>query len=77
MTLAYALARAVPVRLAVYDAFGRRVRVLRDGASQDAGEHRLSWDGRDELGRAAAPGVYLARLVAGDEVRDRRLILLR
>ena len=77
MALAYALVRSVPVRLAVYDAFGRRVRVLRDGATQYAGEHRLSWDGRDDAGREAAPGVYLARLVAGDQIRDRRLILLR
>jgi glucose/arabinose dehydrogenase len=77
VALAYALARSAPVRLVVFDAFGRRVRVLRDGATQDAGEHRLSWDGRDDAGRAAAPGVYLARLVAGDQVRDRRLILLR
>ena len=65
------------VRLAVYDAFGRRVRMLRDGANQDAGEYRLRWDGRDDAGRTVAPGVYLARLVAGDEVLDRRLILLR
>jgi len=77
VTLAYTLPQAAPVWLAIYDAFGRRVRELRTGALQDAGEHRLSWDGRDATGREAAPGVYLARLVAGDVVRDRRLVRFR
>ena len=77
VTLSYALPRAGVVRLAVYDAFGRRVRALVSGVEQSAGEHRLRWDGRDEGGRSVAPGVYLAKLVAGGDVLERRLVIFR
>lgn len=53
------LPRAAPVRLALYDAMGRRVAVLSDG-QRAAGRHRIPVDGR-----ALAPGTYVARLEAG------------
>ena len=42
-----------------------------------AGSHVRAWDGRDEAGRAAPAGLYLARLEAGGRVAARRLVLLR
>src|SRR5262249_18179113 len=63
------------VRIDVFDSQGRRVRQLADRfylAGYQAGE----WNGRDEDGRAARPGVYFYRMVAGS-FRDRhRLVLL-
>jgi hypothetical protein len=46
-------------------------------ADLPAGPHRVAWDGCDEAGRAVASGVYLARLAAGDQVRERKLTLVR
>jgi hypothetical protein len=62
-----------PARLAVYDASGRRVRVLLDRALE-AGSHTVSWDGRDDRGRRAVPGLYLYRLEAGGASASRRLV---
>ena len=42
-----------------------------------AGEHRLTWDGRDELGRVAASGVYVYRLETREWAVHRRMLLLR
>jgi hypothetical protein len=59
----FGAAHAGDAVLEVYDAAGRRVRVL--GARGVAiGLHALMWDGRDAAGRETAPGVYFYRLRA-------------
>ncbi|MCC6653388.1 MAG: hypothetical protein IT348_19710 [Candidatus Eisenbacteria bacterium] len=59
--LRFGLGAAGRASLALYDAGGRRVRTLVDGA-REAGEHFATWDGRDEQGRAVAAGLYFAKL---------------
>ena len=63
--LRFALEREGTVALAVYDARGRLVRDL-GARTFPAGEHAVTWNGRDEAGRAAASGVYYVRLVGGE-----------
>lgn len=60
-TIRFTLERDERVLLAVYDVSGRRVRTLVDG-DLPAGPQAFAWDGRDEAGRGAASGVYVARL---------------
>ena len=57
--IGYDLPRASQVVLRMIDVRGRVVRTLVDGW-RPAGAHRAFWDGRDNAGRAAASGVYLA-----------------
>ena len=64
------------IALRIYNLSGQVVRELRVDAP-GAGEHRLSWDGRDEFGRAAASGVYVYRLEAREWAVHRRMLLLR
>ena len=54
-----------PVEVAVFDVAGRRVRALWRGTPAVGGAQALIWDGRDEGGRRAAPGVYYLRAAAG------------
>ena len=63
-------------RLSIYNLAGQLVRVLQLDAQQ-AGEHSLSWDGRDDYGRAVASGVYIYRLNVGGWAVHRRMLLLR
>jgi len=63
--LRFAVESAGDVSLSVYDARGRLVRDL-GTAAYAAGEHAVTWNGRDDRGRAMASGVYFVRLVAGD-----------
>ena len=74
--LSYFLPAPTPARLAVFTLTGQRVAVLHQGPQQ-AGYHRLHWDGRDAAGRLLASGVYLYRLVTDEAVLTRKLILLR
>lgn len=50
--------------LEIRDSSGRLVRTLSEG-KMTAGQHALSWDGRDNMGRTVASGVYLPILRAG------------
>ncbi len=72
----YTLPAAGRVEIAVFDVSGRRVATLVDG-SRPAGEHETVWDGRDEAGRTAVPGVYFTVLDLGGERRVRKLVLSR
>ena len=75
-TLSYFLLEPGPARLEVLTLTGQRVIVLHQGAQQ-AGYHRLHWDGRDAAGHPVASGAYLYRLVTDEAVLTRKLILLR
>ena len=75
-TIAFQLAFASQVELAVYNISGQRVRTLISG-SLPAGHHRLQWDGRNDRGEPAASGAYLYQLSAGDFVATRQLMLLK
>jgi subtilisin family serine protease len=69
-------APAGPARLAIHDLGGRRMRSLQPVA--EAGELTAVWDGRDEQGRVAPAGVYLARLRFADgRTLDRKILRLR
>lgn len=54
--------------ISLYDVAGRRVRCL---------ENADAWDGRDEGGRRAAPGVYFARMVSGGETANIKLTIIK
>jgi len=56
-----ALGRSGHASLAVFDAQGRRIRVVADD-KYSAGRHRARWDGRDDSYRLVGSGVYFARL---------------
>lgn len=73
--LDYALPRAGRVRLAVYDAAGRRVRRLLDGF-EAAGARAVTWDCRDDAGRRLPTGAYFARLEAIGSARVRKVIVI-
>ena len=74
--LSYFLHAPGPARLEVFALTGQRVAVLQQGPQQ-AGYHRLRWNGRDDAGRPVASGMYLYRLVTDEAVLTRKLMLLR
>jgi hypothetical protein len=74
-TLGLEWSGAVASRLHVelYDIAGRLVRTLEQQASS-AGQHVLSWDGRDSGGALLRPGVYLARYRSGAMTGTARMV---
>jgi len=72
----YSIAEAGEVSLVVYNTAGQLVCTL-VSERQSAGLHRVTWDGLDDMGRAAASGVYIARLAAGATVQTHRMTFLK
>ncbi len=65
------------VDLGIYNILGQRVRTLYAG-EMSAGEHTRTWDGHDDLGVEAPPGIYFVRITQGRrEPESRRLVLIR
>ena len=69
--MTYELSEPSSVRVVVYDVLGRRVAVLLDGPVS-AGEGTVRF-----AGGGIAPGVYVARMVAGGTAVARTLTLVR
>jgi hypothetical protein len=72
----YVLDRTGPARLLVFDVGGRRVRTLLDGF-EAPGRYAVAWNGRDDGGRALAPGVYFIRLQSVSGTATRKLVRVR
>jgi hypothetical protein len=75
-TIDFGLDKGMRVELNVYDTAGRLVRTLIEG-ELPAGIYREEWDGRTQSGLEAASGIYFYRLVAGDFVQTKKMVLIR
>ena len=75
-TLAFELPQTTGVTLAIYSVDGRLVTTLVRGQA-GPGPVEVLWDGSDEQGRSVSSGLYFVKLVAGDEVRLGKLVVLR
>jgi hypothetical protein len=75
--IAYALRPSIErVRLTVYDLHGRWiVRLVDHQESGAAGA--VKWNGRDEVGRSVAAGVYIVRLDLGLEATATKVVLVK
>jgi len=70
------LPRSDEVTLIIFDVLGQEVRTLSEETLQ-AGDHLISWDGRDDEGTPLSSGVYLYRLTAKDFNFTRKAVLLK
>jgi hypothetical protein len=64
------------VKIAVYDAIGRRVVRLAD-VGMRPGFHGVTWDGRDERGDLSPSGVYFVRIENGVKSSTSKVVLVR
>ena len=75
-TIAYRLDAGGPVWLAIYNAMGQRVRFLVQ-TYQFPGYYEVEWQGEDDVGRPVSSGMYFYRLISGDLVQTRRMVLVK
>lgn len=69
-------APGAPVRARIWDARGRLVATLREGAAFES-RFTLRWDGRDHRGRDVASGVYWITVESGGDRAVTRVVHLR
>jgi hypothetical protein len=75
-TIAYSLAKDSDVSLAIFDVRGARVKTLVTGR-EEAGVHRIPWDGTNDRGVQVSSGVYFYRIIAGTFRDTKKMVLLR
>jgi hypothetical protein len=64
-TISFSLPESGPTKLDVYDVLGKHVTTLLD-ENMGSGNFRVVWDGADKSGMKVATGMYIYRLVSGD-----------
>ncbi|PWB70055.1 hypothetical protein C3F09_09750 [candidate division GN15 bacterium] len=75
-TFRYSLPRRGDAIIEVFNITGRKVRTLVD-AIKPAGSYVVEWNGCDDDGRPVSSGMYLYRLISGDFVQTRKMMLLK
>ena len=75
-TLSFQLARTGSVSLSIVGVDGRAVRSV-PATMYAPGSHTFEWDGLDDAGRAAAPGVYFAVIRTPEGESTTRIARLR
>lgn len=75
-TIEYSVHQPGLVELNIYDLQGALIRHLVT-ASQPAGVHQVTWDGRTDSGSLVPSGVYFCRAKAGHQSSSLKLVLLK
>jgi hypothetical protein len=75
-TISYGVPQPGRVRLTIFNMLGQQIRSLID-MDRAAGRFTATWDGRDDAGIAVGSGVYFYRLVAGEAMMVRKMMMLK
>ncbi|MBK7190347.1 MAG: T9SS type A sorting domain-containing protein [bacterium] len=75
-TISFTLAEGGPTELQVFNVRGQNVRKLVAGGLE-AGDHSVTWDGRDDSGARVPSGVYFYKLTSGSFEGLQRMVLLK
>jgi hypothetical protein len=66
----------IAVEIAVYDALGRKIRVVESGEFASGEYARADWDGEDSNGRRVRAGVYLVGMACGGGEVAQKIIVV-
>jgi hypothetical protein len=75
-TIGYSVTSPCNLEIAVFDIRGRVVRILVD-EMVPAGTYSVLWDGIDQGGTKASPGLYFYRLRAGSKTWVKKMVMLK
>lgn len=75
-TIPFSIPEPVYVSVGVWNILGQQVAVPFEGML-GPGEHTVVWDGRDDDGDRVASGVYFFRVTAGQNVANRKMLMLK
>ncbi|MFC2133785.1 T9SS type A sorting domain-containing protein [Bacteroidota bacterium] len=72
----YSLPEALYISIKIYDILGREVKTLVQ-SDMNAGTHVAYWNGDNNLGGKVASGTYIYRVIAGNNVVTKKMVLLK
>jgi len=75
-SISFGLPEKSAVSLDIYDLLGRKIaRIIDD--EMDAGQHAITWDGKDSNGSSVSSGIYFYRLVTDYGIKQAKMTLLK
>ncbi|MCX7798695.1 MAG: T9SS type A sorting domain-containing protein [Melioribacter sp.] len=75
-TISFQIAELSNVKLIIYDALGREIKKLIDEV-KPAGKYSVLWDGSDNTGNKVTSGVYFYKIIAGNFIQTKKMILMK
>jgi hypothetical protein len=72
----YALKKDVKVSINVYNILGQKVKTLVN-EYQNAGYKSIIWDGRNDNGKTVSSGIYIYKIIAGDFVDKKKMVIIK
>jgi len=72
----FTLKEDADVNIEVYNIKGQKIRTLVNELTQ-AGDHFVTWEGRDDDERSVASGVYFYKMKSGKQIETRKMVLMR
>ena len=76
-TIEFTVKDRTDVQLRIYNVAGQLVRTLVDEVKSPGEVHTATWDGRNDAGQSVSSGVYFYKLVAGNFVQTKKMVLLK
>ena len=74
--LDYNLPLRSKVNISIYNVLGQEIKILVNGV-KEYGYHTITWNGKDNLGREMASGVYFARITSQSFTKTRKMLLVK
>ncbi len=75
-TIQYGIPESAYVTVKIYNMLGEEVRVLVQ-SEKVAGTYEIMWTGNDNFGNKVSSGTYIFRVVAGNNVMSRKMVLMK
>lgn len=72
----YQIASSGHVEIQVFSINGELVKTLTN-AAQSAGKYSVNWNGTDNTGNPAASGIYIYRILHGNSLLSKKMLLLK
>jgi len=75
-TISYSVSEDIATEIVIYNIRGQRVKELLNKVV-DAGQHEITWNGKDESGNNVSSGIFFCRIVSGTKSVVKKMILLK
>jgi len=76
-TIEYTVREQGLVNLRIYNVAGQLIRTLVNDLKTPGEVHTATWDGRNNAGQSVSSGVYFYKLVSGNFVQTKKMVLLK
>jgi len=75
--ITFDLHNSANIQLHIYDTNGSLVKSLISGETRDKGSYHIKWDGTNDQGQNLSSGVYFYKLIVGNIIETKALVLTK